>query len=107
MVTMRERGLAALKDAASATWSQRDKRSARKRLRDLHARLGSGNTGERESALRKIDERLRKQGKTWNDVPDLLYDETRASASRADPRDADASERVGTNLTVLDVVHAF
>src|SRR5215472_6535266 len=78
---------------------------ARKRLRDLHARLGSGNTGERESALRKIDEWLRKYGKTWNDVADLLFDETRASASRADPRDEDASEPVGTNLTVLDVVH--
>ena len=79
-------------------------RRARKRLRDLHARLGSSNPGERESALRKVDEWLRKHGKTWNDVPELLHDETRASGAHADPRDTTASEPVSTTVTPLDVV---
>jgi hypothetical protein len=81
-------------------------RKARKRLRDLHARLGSSNEGERASALRKIDAWLRKHGKTWNDVPELLHDETRTSAY-ADPRDAEASEPVGTTVTPLDIVSAM
>jgi hypothetical protein len=80
-------------------------KKARKRLRDLHARLGS-SSGERESAFRKIDEWLRRYGKTWNDVPELLHDETRTSAY-ADPRDASASEPVDSNVTSLDLVHAM
>jgi hypothetical protein len=80
-------------------------RKARKRLRDLHARLGSGNEGERASALRKIDAWLRKYGKSWNDVPELLrVENARASQAHADPRDAEASEPVGTTVTPLDVV---
>ena len=79
---------------------------ARKRLRDLHARLAI--EGERESALRKIDEWLRRHGKTWNDVPELLHDENaRASAAHADPRDATASEPVSSTVTPLDIVRAM
>ena len=79
-------------------------RRARNRLRDLHARVGSSNPGERESALRKVDEWLRKHRKTWNDLPELLHDETRASEAHADPRDTSASEPESSTVIPLDVV---
>ena len=56
----------------------------RQRLRQLHAMLGSSNAAERENAWNKVDEWLRKHGKTWNDLPELLHDET--APSRTDPR---------------------
>jgi hypothetical protein len=67
---------------------------ARKRLRDLHARLGSNNSSERESAWRKIDTWLGKHGKTWNDLPELLYDETAQAQARTDPRNVDPKEPI-------------
>src|SRR5262249_14345055 len=84
-------------------------RKALKRLRDLHARLGSTNAGERENALRKIDEWLRKYGKTWNDVPEFLHDETSPStATTADPRDADQTVPfAGASVTPADTVRAM
>ena len=79
-------------------------RRARNRIRDLHAMVGSSNPGERESAIRKVDEWLGKHRKTWNDLPELLHDETRASEAQADPRDTSASEPESTTVTPLDVV---
>ena len=62
---------------------------ARKRLRDLHARLGSNNPGERENALRKIDEWLRRFGQSWNDLAELLHDPNASTApAYTDPRQA-------------------
>jgi hypothetical protein len=42
------------------------------RLARLHAVLGSSQLGERESAWAKMNEILRKDGYSWNDLPDLL-----------------------------------
>jgi len=53
-------------------------------LRQLHAMVGSSNAGERENAWKKVVAWLRKHGKTWNDLPELLHDET--APSRTDPR---------------------
>jgi hypothetical protein len=41
-------------------------------LRKLHALVGSDNPGERESAWTKLNDLLRRHGKTWNDLPELL-----------------------------------
>jgi hypothetical protein len=75
----------------------------RGRLRQLHAMLGSSNAGERENAWKKVD--ACKHGKTWNDLPELLHDET--APSRTDPRDVDPSQPVGSNVTPLDLVRAM
>jgi hypothetical protein len=80
-------------------------RKDRKRLRDLHARMCSDNSGERDAAWRKLDALLKRLGKSWNDLPELLHDETNASAPRTDPRDADQSApNVGANITPADTV---
>lgn len=77
----------------------------RRRLRQLHAMVGSPNPGEREAAWKKIDAWLKKFGKTWNDIPALLYDESTAAAARSDPRDVDPSQPV--NITPLDLIRAM
>jgi hypothetical protein len=65
----------------------------RKRLRDLHARMCSSNSGERDVAWRKLDALLRRLGKTWNDLAELLHEEKTASASpQPDPRDTGPAE---------------
>jgi hypothetical protein len=84
---------------------------ALKRLRDLHARLGSTNAGESENARRKVDAWLRKYGKTWNDLPELLYDPN-ASAVRpyTDPRDATAAQQAASNsgtISCLAMIRAM
>jgi len=62
----------------------------RKRLRDLHARIGSGNEGERNAAWRKLDALLKRLGKSWNDLPELLRDDVTSASTppQSDPRDA-------------------
>jgi DNA polymerase III delta prime subunit len=59
----------------------------RKRIRKLHALLGSSNEGEREAARRKLEALLTRLGKSWNDLPELLTDDTPAQPV-ADPRDS-------------------
>jgi hypothetical protein len=49
-------------------------RNDRKRVRDLHAMLGSSNPQEQATARRKLEVLLKRLGKTWNDLPDLLHD---------------------------------
>jgi hypothetical protein len=44
----------------------------RQKLERLHRVLGSDNAGERENARSAINEVLRKNKKTWNDLTDLL-----------------------------------
>jgi hypothetical protein len=81
---------------------------ARKRLRDLHARLGSTNRGERDTAFRKIEEWLHRYGKTWNDVPELLHDPNAGAQRYTDPRDATASQHAASTtdptITPLDLI---
>jgi Protein of unknown function (DUF3631) len=77
-----------------------------KRIRDLHARVVGGSTPqEREAAWKKLDARLRKHGKTWNDLPELLHQEPGAGPP-PDPRD-DVSAGANPNTRALDVVHRF
>jgi hypothetical protein len=46
--------------------------SFRLKLEKLHRLLGSNNAGERENALTAMNEILRKNNKTWNDLTDVL-----------------------------------
>jgi hypothetical protein len=63
----------------------------RKRIRDLHALMvGSSSQGERENARGKLEKLLKRLGKTWNDLPDLLRP-GQPSPQSTDPRDAAAS----------------
>src|SRR5262249_5303248 len=63
------------------------------------------NAGERENAWTKIEAWLHRHNKTWNDLPELLHDET--APSRADPRDTDPSQPVESSVTPLDLVRAM
>src|SRR6266536_839172 len=59
----------------------------RKRIIQLHALLGSSSAGEREAARTKLDELLKRLGKSWNDLPELLKPEDPLSATQPDSRD--------------------
>jgi hypothetical protein len=81
---------------------------ARKRLRDLHASLSV--PGQRTKAMEEIDKWLQKYGKTWNDVPELLYDANAAAAAKAaqpDPRDAQPHPYEDPRFTPAGVVYGL
>jgi len=74
-----------------------------KRLIDLHARLGSPNAHEREAAWYKLDKLLKKEGKSWNDLPGIL-----SGANNGPPRaaDADIDDAVApSDISALDLIH--
>jgi hypothetical protein len=67
------------------------------RFAELHAMMiGSPHEGERNAARQKLDAWLKKRGKTWNDVPELLaqhYARVQAAAPPpTDPRDASSAD---------------
>jgi hypothetical protein len=81
---------------------------ALKRLRDLHASLSV--PGQRTKAMEQIDKWLQKYGKTWNDVPELLFDESAAAAAKAaapDPRDAAPNPFEDPAFTPVGLVHGI
>ena len=68
-----------------------EKRS-RKLIRNFFALMGSTNKEESESAKHKLENELKKLGKTWNDLPELLQDsspEQSPSEPPPDPRDTE------------------
>jgi Protein of unknown function (DUF3631) len=88
-----------------------------KRIRDLHAMIGSSNPEERERAREKLEALLRKHNKTWNDLAELLHQQEHDSAGPAhDPRDdvpagagpdINVSANAGPDPSALDLVHYF
>jgi Protein of unknown function (DUF3631) len=54
-----------------------------RRIRKLHAMLGSSNTGEREAAYKKLVALLAEHSLTWNAVPEILAAADAAAASGA------------------------
>jgi Protein of unknown function (DUF3631) len=77
----------------------------RKRVRDLFAMLGSPNSGEQATARRKLEALLKRLGKTWNDLPELLHDSAaQASAPHSDPRDAGPVPDMPGNVFPPDLV---
>jgi hypothetical protein len=81
------------------------KQKDRKRVRDLFAMLGSSNPQEQATARRKLEALLKRLGKTWNDLPELLHDSAaQASAPRSDPRDAGPVPDMPGNVFPPDLV---
>lgn len=82
-------------------------KKARRRARQLFALLGSNNKGESETARQKLDELLRRHGKTWNDLLGLLQSED--AVPSPDPRDAGPFDPQGEfpNVTPADTVRAM
>jgi hypothetical protein len=77
----------------------------RKRVRDLHARIGSSYQGASATALRKLLALLQKHSKTWNDLADILAVDATVSSPPPDPRDAGVDPYAGTTITPADLVH--
>ena len=44
----------------------------RRRIRALHALMGSRNLSERQNAWEKLDKMLDEHGLSWNDLPAIL-----------------------------------
>jgi len=76
----------------------------RERVRKLHASMGSSNEGEAKNARAKLTELLRKHGKTWNDLPELLQPGQAGSSTNRDPRD-DEPVAPNADIHALDVIH--
>ena len=78
----------------------------RDRLAKLFALLGSDNLGERENARTKIDEILRKNRKSWNDLTELLQMGSVSPNWNTDDDDAAPyGETTDANVSALDLVH--
>jgi hypothetical protein len=65
---------------------------SRKRLAILFAMLGSANIHERERAREKLDELLRKNRKSWNDLTELLQNGSSDSAWNIDDEQEKTTE---------------
>jgi hypothetical protein len=81
------------------------KGSVRERLTKLFAMLGSDNANERENARTIIDEILRRNRKSWNDLTELL--QTGSDGTDWNIQDNDEtppSASTGANINALDLV---
>jgi Protein of unknown function (DUF3631) len=81
------------------------KRPIRERLGKLFAMLGSDNVGERENARTIIDEILRKNRKSWNDLTELLQTGADASSWADDEDEPTAPD--STDINALDLTYAL
>ena len=91
--------------------SAKERKALVKRIAALFALMGSDNKGERDNARAKLDELLRKHGKNWNDLPQLLQEAKQAeeakqaaASSSRDPRD-DAPAEAAADVSALDLIH--
>jgi hypothetical protein len=80
----------------------------RDRLTKLFGMLGSDNAGERENARAIIDEILRKNRKSWNDLTELLQTGGSVDADWNTDDAAFSGKPTGTdNISALDLVHSL
>jgi hypothetical protein len=77
----------------------------RERLAKLFGMLGSDNPGERENARTKIDEILRKNRKTWNDLTELLQTGQAGSGWDIEDDDQAGATPPQSDVNVLELVH--
>jgi hypothetical protein len=82
------------------------KSSFRQKLERLHRLLGSDNVGERENARAAINEILRKNKKTWNDLTDLLKNGS-LEPWPEEPQDAGQTSRMGPVRRTINLISAL
>src|SRR5262245_24716442 len=72
-----------------------------RRIRKLHALLGSSNANEADSARKKLNGLLTEYGLTWNDLPAILSAADTSAANTSAPRAAPTDR---PEVNVLDLV---
>src|SRR5262245_49060427 len=80
-----------------------------RRIRKLHAVLGSSTSGEREAAHKKLTETLAEYGLSWNDLPEILaaVEQHRTSAAAStSPTAKSAPTRARQVSSVLEMIAA-
>jgi hypothetical protein len=79
-----------------------------RRIRKLHAVLGSSTSGEREAAHKKLTETLAEYGLSWNDLPEILapVEQHQASAAASTSPTAKSAPTRARQLNVLDMIAA-
>ena len=75
-----------------------------KRIRALHALLGSPNSKEAEAARKKLNELLTRHGLSWNDLPAIL---AAADSYATDPAGAPSAPSTTPSVNVLSLVLAL
>ena len=77
-----------------------------RRIRKLHAMLGSSTSGEREAAHKKLTETLAEYGLSWNDLPEILaaVGQHRTSAAASTSPTAKSAPTSAPQFNVLDLV---
>jgi hypothetical protein len=80
-----------------------------RRIRKLHAMLGSSSAGERENARKRLMELLAKHTLSWNDLPEILAvasdpRSSSGSSAQSDPRDTTPHPFDDDAFTVAGVV---
>ena len=80
-----------------------------RRIRMLHAMLGSSTSGEREAAHKKLTETLVEYGLSWNDLPEILaaVGQHRTSAAASTSPTAKSAPTSAPQFNVLDLVDRF
>jgi hypothetical protein len=73
-----------------------------RKIRKLHAMLGSDKDQERETARSKLDSLLKEYGLTWNDIADILAAPSGAGSNTGNAQPPDPSDKPEVN--VLDLV---
>src|SRR5215467_15789381 len=76
-----------------------------RRIRRLHAMLGSSMSGERESAHKKLTETLAEYGLNWNDLPEILaaVGQHRTSAAASTSPTAKSAPTSAPKVKLLDL----
>jgi hypothetical protein len=79
-----------------------------RRIRKLHAVLGSSTSGEREAAYKKLTETLAEYGLSWNDLPEILaaVEQHRTSAAASTSPTAKSAPTRARQVSVLDMIAA-
>jgi len=79
-----------------------------RRIRKLHAVLGSSTSGEREAAHKKLTETLAEYGLSWNDLPEILaaVEKHRTSAAASTSPTAKSAPTRARQVSVLETIAA-
>jgi len=77
-----------------------------RRIRKLHAMLGSSTSAEREAAHKKLTETLAEYGLSWNDLPEILaaVEQHRTSAAASTSPTAKSARTRAPRVDVLDMI---